>query len=126
MMVNRNESARGFTIIGGNDLVRLTADNVGIGADLAVGASTTAPLPTIDPGIAAELKGLTLSLGSEGSDSFLASLLAGADVKGVFDIGLGWTLSEGSGDQGRGWPRDRHPDAPEPRAGRRSRRSSSS
>jgi len=91
---NRNESARGFTIIGGNDLIRLTADNVGIGAELVVGASTNGVV-TIDPGVLAELRGLTLSLGSEGSDNFLASLLAQADVQGVFDLALGWRLSEG-------------------------------
>ena len=93
-LVNRNESARGFTIIGGNDLLRLTADNAGIGAELTIGASTSGSV-TIDPGIAAELKGLTLSLGSEGSDNFLASLLADADVRGVFDLALGWKLSKG-------------------------------
>jgi hypothetical protein len=92
--INRNESVRGFTIIGGNDLIRLTADNVGFGAELVVGASTTGVV-TIDPGVLAELRGLTLSLGSEGSDNFLASLLAQADVQGVFDIALGWRLSEG-------------------------------
>lgn len=92
--VNRNAAALGFTIIGGNDLLRLTADDVGIGAELTVGASTASKV-SIDPGIFAELKGLTLSLGSEESDSFLASLLAEADIQGVFDIGLGWKLSEG-------------------------------
>jgi hypothetical protein len=92
--VNRNAAARNFTIVGGNDLIRLTAENVGVGAELTVGASTTGTV-TIDPGVFAELKGLTLSLGSEGSDNFLASLLASADIRGVFDIGLGWKLSEG-------------------------------
>lgn len=93
-LTNRNENARGFTIVGGNDLVRLEADNFGIGADLTVGASTTSAVQ-IDPGIFAELKGLTLSLGSEGSDNFLASLLAGADIEGVFDLGLRWSLANG-------------------------------
>ncbi|HYD37179.1 MAG TPA: DUF6603 domain-containing protein, partial [Allosphingosinicella sp.] len=92
--VNRNEAARGFTIVGGNDIIRLVADDFGIGAELVVGASTTGAV-TIDPGVFAELKGLTLSLGSEGSDNFLASLLASADIEGVFDIALGWTLSQG-------------------------------
>ncbi|HVE87931.1 MAG TPA: DUF6603 domain-containing protein, partial [Myxococcales bacterium] len=92
--VNRNESARGFTIIGGNDLVRLTADDVGAGGELVIGASTTGEV-SIDPGVFAELKGLTLELGTEGSDNFLASLLAEADVRGVFDLGLEWRLSRG-------------------------------
>lgn len=93
-MVNRNAGAGGLTIIGGNDLIRLVAGNAGIGADLTVGASTTGTV-TINPGVVSELKGLTLSLGSEGSDNFLASLLAEADVQGVFDISLGWNLREG-------------------------------
>jgi hypothetical protein len=92
--VNRNESARGMTIIGGNDLIRLTADNIGVGAQLTVGASSTGSV-SIDPGVFSELKQLTISLGSKESDNFLASLLAAADVKGTFDIGLGWSLSKG-------------------------------
>ena len=92
--IDRNESARGVAIIGGNDLLHLTADNVGVGAELTIGASTSGKV-SIDPGAIVELKGLTLSLGSEGSDSFLASLLADADVRGVFDLALGWKLSEG-------------------------------
>ena len=93
-LTNRNESARGFAIIGGNDLIRLEADNFGIGAELTLGAATSGSVE-IDPGILADLKGLTLSLGSKGSDNFLASLLAEADVRGVFDLGLGWRLSKG-------------------------------
>ncbi|HEU4836220.1 MAG TPA: DUF6603 domain-containing protein [Pyrinomonadaceae bacterium] len=92
--VNRNAAARNFTIVGGNDLVRLLANDVGIGAELTVGASTTG-IVNIDPGIFSELKGLTISLGSKDSDSFLASLLASADVQGTFDLGIGWKLSEG-------------------------------
>lgn len=92
--VNRNAAARNFTIVGGNDLVQLLANDAGIGAELTVGASTTGTV-TIDPGIFSELRGLTLALGSEDSDSFLASLLASAEVKGTFDLGLGWKLSEG-------------------------------
>ena len=93
-LINRNESARGMTIIGGNDLIRLTADNIGVGAQLTVGASSTGTV-SIDPGVFSELKQLTISLGSKDSDNFLASLLAAADVKGSFDIGLGWSLSKG-------------------------------
>jgi hypothetical protein len=93
-LVNRNPAARGFTIIGGNDLIRLTAENTGIGAELTVGASTSGKV-SIDPGVTAALQGLTLTLGSKDSDSFLASLLARAEVRGVFDLGLGWRLREG-------------------------------
>lgn len=94
LLTNRNVSARGFTIVGGNDLVRLEAENFGLGAELVLGAASSGAVQ-VDPGIVADLKGLTLSLGSKGSDSFLASLLAEADIRGVFDIGLGWRLSKG-------------------------------
>lgn len=93
-VTNRNEAARGFTIIGGNELIRLEAEDFGIGVELVVGASTTGAVQ-VDPGVLTDLTGLTLSLGSEGSDNFLASLLASADVRGVFDLGLSWRLSEG-------------------------------
>ena len=93
-LTNRNASARGFTIVGGNDLIRLEADDFGIGAEVTIGASTTGAVQ-VDPGVVADLKGLTLSLGSEGSDNFLASLLAEADIRGMFDLGLSWRLSQG-------------------------------
>ena len=93
-VVNRNEAARGMTIIGGNDLLRLTADNVGVGAELTIGASTSGSV-AIDPGVIGELKGLTIALGSKDSDSFLASLLASADIEGTFDLGFGFTLGKG-------------------------------
>lgn len=93
-LTNRNPDARGFTIVGGNDLIRLEADDFGIGAEVTIGANTSGAVQ-IDPGVLAELKGLTLSLGSEGSDNFLASLLAEADIRGVFDLGLSWHLSKG-------------------------------
>jgi Family of unknown function (DUF6603) len=92
--VNRNAAARGMTIIGGNDLIHLAADNVGVGAGLTIGASTSGSVP-IDPGVFGEFKQLSISLGSKDSDSFLASLLASADIKGTFDLGLGWKLKEG-------------------------------
>lgn len=91
---NRNPAARGFTIVGGNDLIHLTAEDFGIGGELVVGAATTG-IVTIEPGIFAELKGLKLKLGSKDSDNFLASLLASAEIEGVFDIGLAWTLAQG-------------------------------
>src|ERR1051325_7777711 len=82
---NRNGGVGPVIILGGNDLLRLTAENVGIGADLTIGASTSGQV-RIEPGVVAQLKGLTLTLGSEGSDSFLASLLAEAQVRGVVDL----------------------------------------
>jgi hypothetical protein len=92
--VNRNEQARPFTIVGGNDLVQLTSEDVSIGAELEVGASTAAPVE-VQPRIFSDVKGLTLTLGQEGADNFLASLLADLDITGRFDLGLEWRGDEG-------------------------------
>jgi len=93
-LVNRNPSARGMTIIGGNELIHLTADNAGVGAGLTLGASTTGAV-SVDPEVLAEIKQLTITLGSKDSDNFLASLLASADIKGSFDLGISFSLSKG-------------------------------
>jgi hypothetical protein len=92
--VNRNASAQGMTIIGGNPLIGLTAGNVGVGAELTIGASTAGSV-NIDPGVFGELSQLTVTLGAKDADNFLASLLSAADIKGSFDLGLGWKLNEG-------------------------------
>jgi hypothetical protein len=92
--VDRNEDARPFSIIGGNDLVRLEADNLTVGAALEVGASTTVPV-SVEPRLISDIAGLKLTIGSAGADSFLASLLAGLDIDGVFDLGLEWRGAEG-------------------------------
>ncbi|MGH9496226.1 MAG: DUF6603 domain-containing protein [Candidatus Sulfotelmatobacter sp.] len=92
--VNRNATAGPVIIIGGNDLLQLTAANIGAGAELTIGAGTSTGI-SIDPGVFADLKQLTLSLGSQDSDGFLASLLANANIKGTFDLGLEWKLQEG-------------------------------
>ena len=94
VFVNRNDEARPFTIVGGNELVLLTADDVSIGAELEVGASTSAPVE-VQPRFFSDVKGLTLTLGQEGADGFLASLLANLDITGHFDLGLEWRGTEG-------------------------------
>jgi len=93
-MVHREKSAPRMTIIGGNDLLRLTAQNIGVGAELAIGAGTAGSV-SIDPAVIGKLEQLTIELGTENADSFLGTLLAQAHIKGTFDLGLGWKLDEG-------------------------------
>ncbi len=94
LFVNRNEQARPFTIVGGNELVQLTAEDISLGGELEVGASTAA-LVEVEPWIFSDIKGLTLTLGQEGADGFLASLLANLHITGRFDLGLEWRGGEG-------------------------------
>jgi hypothetical protein len=94
LIVNRNDTARPFAVIGGNDFIRLTAEDASIGAGIVVGASTATGVE-IEPRAFSDVKGLVLKLGTAGSDSFLAALLAGANVEGRFDLGLEYRLNEG-------------------------------
>lgn len=94
LKVDRNPSARPFDIVAGNDLIRLSTENTGIGAGVVIGASTASGV-TIDPRVFAEMTGLTVQLGSASSDSFIATLLASAEIEGRFDLALEWRLSEG-------------------------------
>jgi hypothetical protein len=94
LAVNRNENARHFSIVGGNSLVTLTGEDVSVGAGIVVGAGTASAIE-IEPRAFSDIKGLTLKLGSKDADSFLASLLSGADIEGRFEIGLEYRLKEG-------------------------------
>jgi hypothetical protein len=94
-VVDRNGTAQAVTtIIGGNPLLNVTAASMGVGAELAIGAGTAGPV-TIDPGVVGNLKQLTITLGTKDADSFLGALLAAVDIKGVFDLGVGWKLKGG-------------------------------
>lgn len=94
IFVNRNPSARPFNIVGGNSLITLSAEDVSVGAGISAGASTASGV-NVAPLIFAELKGLTLKLGSEGADGFIAELLSSAEVEGRFDVGLEWRGEDG-------------------------------
>jgi len=91
---DRNPGQDPLVIVGGNDLIRISADNFAIGAELTVGASTSGAVD-IDPGVFSNLEGLTIKLGSEGADNFLADMLSSAEIEGSFDLGLSYRLSEG-------------------------------
>jgi hypothetical protein len=91
---NRNPEAQPFDIIGGTGLLSLSATDfkVGVGAKASWDGAQTA---TFQPLLFADLEGATLKIGTSDSDSFIGNLLASADIKGEFDIGLEWTPNEG-------------------------------
>jgi hypothetical protein len=92
--VDRNPTAPAMTLLDGNPLIQMTAANVGGGAQLTIGASSNGPVD-IDPGVFVKLSKLAITLGSKDADNFLASLLAGANVKGSFDLEASFSLQGG-------------------------------
>jgi hypothetical protein len=91
----RNEKKRPFSIVGGTGLVSLSADNLTAGLGLKAQWDSRTGIATIDPLLFAKLDGLTLKLGADKADSFVASLLSRADIQGTFDLGLEWAMSTG-------------------------------
>ncbi|HEX6095405.1 MAG TPA: DUF6603 domain-containing protein [Thermoanaerobaculia bacterium] len=92
---DRNEEKRPFDIVGGTGLVSLSAQNLSAGLGLKAQWDPTQNRATLDPLLFAKLDKLTLKLGADKSDSFVASLLSKADIQGTFDLGLEWAMSTG-------------------------------
>jgi len=95
LFLNRNEEARPFSIIGGNSLLQLSAEDTSIGLGLTATADAIGRTVEVDPLIFSEIKALTLRLGSSEGDGFLDKILEGAEIEGQFDLGLEWTGSKG-------------------------------
>jgi hypothetical protein len=95
LYLNRNPEARPFNIIGGNDLLNLSAQDVSIGAGITVTANVVAGKVAANPLIFSEVKGLKLQLGSSNGDGFLNKLLADTKIEGEFDIGFEWSAETG-------------------------------
>jgi hypothetical protein len=93
--LDRNEAAQPFDVVGGTGLMSLSADNAALGLGLDADWQITRGTASIDPLVFAQIDGLTLVLGTSDADSFVASLLAGAEVKGEFDLGLEWRATTG-------------------------------
>lgn len=91
----RDQNARPFDIVGGTGLMSLSADDLTAGIGLKAAWDTASNKASIDPLVFANLKGLTLKLGTSDSDGFIASLLANADIQGKFDLGLEWQADTG-------------------------------
>jgi hypothetical protein len=92
---DRAKDQRPFDILAGTGgLLQISATNVTAGIGLDVGVNTGGEYK-IDPLIYADIDAVTLTVGSDDADSFLGTLLSGAEIKGQFDLGLEWQMSSG-------------------------------
>jgi hypothetical protein len=93
--VQRNQSARPFDILAGTGgLLTISANNLSAGVGLTAEADTGGAAK-INPLFFADLDGVTLKIGTADSDSFIGSLLSGAQIQGQFDFGLQWQADTG-------------------------------
>ncbi|WP_282159667.1 DUF6603 domain-containing protein [Ulvibacterium marinum] len=95
LFLDRNLDARPFDIIGGNGLLTLSADNITGGVGLLAQWDVINSSASANPILFSEISGGKIKIGSEGSDSFLATLLSSVDLEGNFDLGLDWSPLEG-------------------------------
>jgi hypothetical protein len=92
---DRNPEARPFDILGGSGTLSLGAQNLAAGVGLTADWDVTSHTAHIEPLLFANLEKLKLNVSTEGSDSFIATLLSSADIEGEFDLGLEWRASTG-------------------------------
>jgi hypothetical protein len=91
---DRVPAARPFDILAGTGgLVSISAQNLSAGFGLA--ATWDGTRANINPLVFANLDGVTLTVGTSDSDSFIGKLLSGAQIKGQFDFGLEWQADTG-------------------------------
>ncbi|MGB3546732.1 MAG: DUF6603 domain-containing protein [Saprospiraceae bacterium] len=94
LLFDRNESARPWQLLDTGGLLSLSVNNVAAGVGLAAEVSTGGKL-SFEPMLVAELDEAHLRIGSGEADNFLANLIAGAELEGIFDIAFEFTPSGG-------------------------------
>lgn len=91
----RNQNARPFDILAGTGgLLTISANNLSAGVGLTAEADIGGAAK-INPLVFANLDGFTIKIGTSDSDSFIGSLLSGAQIQGQFDFGLQWQADIG-------------------------------
>ncbi len=92
---DRNKDAQPFEVLGGTGMLTVTATNATLGLALEADWDVVDGVARVDPLVFAKIDGLTLKLGTTDADSFIGSLLSGAEIEGAFDLGLEWRATTG-------------------------------
>jgi hypothetical protein len=93
--VDRNDAARPFAIVGGNDLLSVTADNISLGIVLDAQFDPGTGQVSLEPLFYSDVTALKIGLGTKDADSFIGGLLGSANIQGQFDLGLEWLAGSG-------------------------------
>lgn len=92
--IDRQESARPFNIINAGSF-RLSVDDTPFGIGLEADWDIDSGSASINPLIFADISKGNIEIDTSDGDSFVASLLSGAEIKGNFDLGFEWSGKDG-------------------------------
>ena len=93
LALDRNESARNFDILGGGEVLNLSANNTALG--IAIAARGENGGARLDPMLFLEISAATLRVGTKDADGFVAELIKSAQIEGSFDLALELHPTEG-------------------------------
>lgn len=94
LFFDRQESARPFTIINAGNFT-LSVDDTPFGVGLDANWDITASKATINPMLFAKINRGIIDVDTSDGDSFVSSLLSGAEINGNFDLGFEWSGQDG-------------------------------
>ncbi|MEM8585994.1 MAG: DUF6603 domain-containing protein, partial [Bacteroidota bacterium] len=94
LSIDRNPTARPWSIIETGGLLTLSIENTRLGTGIAAELESAGNLK-FEPRLFAELSQAKLKIGSEDGDSFLAKIIAGAELEAVFDLAFEFIPSKG-------------------------------
>lgn len=94
IFVNRNEAAQPFIIIGGNDILNVSAKDIqmGFGLDAKASGGNKAQ---VTPFFFLQIVQGNIKIGTKGSDNFIAKLLGNLDLESNFDLGFEYNIPNG-------------------------------
>ena len=93
--LSRNPAADPLFLFGSANASRLEVKSPGASFALKAHFDTAAKRLTLAPALQLNLKGGQLAISSDGADSFIGTLLAGANLQSNFDAQLTWNLQQG-------------------------------
>ncbi|MEL7375550.1 MAG: DUF6603 domain-containing protein, partial [Bacteroidota bacterium] len=94
LAIDRNPTARPWSIVETGGLLTFSIENTRLGTGIAAELASEGTL-TFEPRLFAELSQAKLKIGSEDGDSFLAKIIAGAELEATFDLAMEFIPSKG-------------------------------
>jgi hypothetical protein len=95
LFASRNATAQPFEILGGNDLLTISAKDIQIGLALGIDWNAGSNKAALDILFFLNLVQGKVRIGGGKADSFIGTLLGGANLESTFDLGLEWMMDKG-------------------------------
>jgi len=95
VFASRNAAAQPFEILGGNDLLTISAKDIQMGLALGMDWNAGSNKAALDILFFLNLVQGKVKIGSGKADSFIGTLLGDANLESTFDLGLEWAMDKG-------------------------------